>query len=64
MLTEAQKSRIHEGLPYPKGATWDGLGVNFALFSANATKVELCLFDDRGENEIERIELPEFTDEV
>ncbi len=39
-------------------------GVNFALFSANATKVELCLFDDTGEKELERIELPEYTDEV
>ena len=46
------------------GATWDGLGVNFALFSAHATKVELCLFDNDGEREIERIELPEYTDEV
>jgi isoamylase len=55
---------IREGLPYPLGATWDGLGVNFALFSANATKVELCLFDDTGEREIERIALPEYTDEV
>ncbi len=57
-------SRVREGLPYPLGATWDGLGVNFALFSAHATKVELCLFDEAGEREIERIELPEFTDEV
>ena len=40
------------------------MGVNFALFSANATKVELCLFDDDGQQEIERIELPEYTDEV
>jgi isoamylase len=56
--------RIREGLPYPRGATWDGLGVNFALFSANATKVELCLFDETGQTEIERIELPEYTDEV
>jgi isoamylase len=56
--------RVREGLPYPLGATWDGLGVNFALFSANARKVELCLFDERGEREAERIELPEFTDEV
>jgi glycogen operon protein len=38
--------------------------VNFALFSANATKVELCLFDHTGERELERIELPEYTDEV
>ena len=57
-------SRLSEGLPYPLGATWDGLGVNFALFSANATKVELCIFDEGGETELERIELPEFTDEI
>ena len=56
--------RVHEGRPHPLGATWDGLGVNFALFSANATKVELCLFDAQGENEIGRVELPEYTDEV
>ena len=56
--------RITEGLPHPLGATWDGLGVNFALFSSNATKVELCLFDATGTRELERIELPEFTDEV
>ena len=42
------KTRIREGLPHPLGATWDGLGVNFALFSAHATKVELCLFDATG----------------
>lgn len=41
-------SRIREGLPFPLGATWDGLGVNFAIFSAHATKVELCLFDASG----------------
>ena len=58
------RSRIREGSPHPRGATWDGRGVNFALFSAHATKVELCLFDDDGKNEIERIELPEYTDEV
>ena len=59
-----QKSRLAEGSPNPLGATWDGLGVNFSLFSANATKVELCLFDDAGEKELERIELPENTNEV
>ena len=59
-----EASRIREGLPFPLGATWDGLGVNFALFSANATKVELCIFDDAGEVELERIELPEYTDEI
>ena len=50
--------------PHPLGATWDGVGVNFALFSANATKVELCLFDQEGLRELERIELPEYTDEI
>ncbi len=59
-----RRSRILEGKPFPLGATWDGLGVNFALFSAHATKVELCLFDSTGETELERIELPEYTDEV
>ncbi|HSC82884.1 MAG TPA: glycogen debranching protein GlgX, partial [Pseudomonas sp.] len=59
-----QTSRITEGHPFPLGATWDGLGVNFALFSAHSTKVELCLFDSSGEHEIERIELPEYTDEI
>lgn len=57
-------TRIGEGLPYPLGATWDGLGVNFSLFSAHATKVELCLFDLEGEIETERVALPEYTDEV
>ena len=56
--------RIAEGLPYPLGATWDGKGVNFALCSAHATGVELCLFDAEGKRELERIALPEFTDEV
>lgn len=59
-----KRANIQEGRPFPLGATWDGLGVNFALFSAHATKVELCLFDERGERELERIELPEYTDEV
>jgi glycogen operon protein len=59
-----RKSRVSEGLPFPLGATWDGLGVNFAIFSSGATKVELCLFDNDGRREQERIELPEYTDEV
>ena len=57
-------SRIDEGLPTPLGATYDGFGTNFALFAANATKVEFCLFDAAGQKEIERIELPEYTNEV
>jgi glycogen operon protein len=39
---------VHPGEPYPLGATWDGEGVNFALYSENATRVELCLFDGQG----------------
>jgi len=58
------RPRTEAGLPYPLGATWDGSGVNFALFSANAERVELCLFDARGRRELERIALPEYTDEV
>jgi isoamylase len=58
------QSRIQEGRPFPLGGNWDGVGVNFALFSAHATKVELCLFDNDGKRELERIELPEYTDEV
>ena len=55
---------LSEGSPHPLGASWDGSGTNFALFSANATKVELCLFDDRGKREIARVPLPEYTHEV
>jgi isoamylase len=58
------KSNIREGLPHPRGATWQGKGVNFALFSAHATRVELCLFDGTGERETARIDLPEYTDEI
>ena len=56
--------QLREGLPHPRGAQWDGKGVNFSLFSAHATSVEVCLFDARGEQELERIELPEYTDEI
>src|SRR5262245_64404592 len=55
---------VWPGKPYPLGATWDGKGVNFALFSEHAEAVELCLFDEGGEHELERIRLPEYTDEV
>jgi isoamylase len=60
----ASRSPVWPGRPYPLGAHWDGAGVNFALFSAHAEKVELCLFDPSGQKEIERIVLPEYTDEV
>src|ERR1700761_6481453 len=63
-MTDVATPKLREGLPHPRGATWDGSGTNFALFSANATKVEVCLFDDSGRQEVQRIELPEFTDEI
>ena len=56
--------KLHSGKPSPLGATWDGLGVNFAVFSANAERVVLCLFDPSGRREIARFDLPECTDEV
>jgi isoamylase len=56
---------VWPGLPYPLGATWDGAGVNFALFSEYATAVELCLFDGTdGHHECARIPLMEQTDMV
>lgn len=51
------------GTPQPLGASWDGHGVNFALFSAHATGVELCLFDAETGHEVERFEL-NLTDQV
>jgi isoamylase len=57
--------RVWLGRPDPLGATWDGMGVNFALFSENATKVELCLFDSvNAAFESQRIVLPEADEEV
>lgn len=75
-VTQAPGIRVHPfalasterkmlvGSPHPPGATWDGEGVNFALFSANATRVELCLFDPSGTTEVKRYDLPEFTEEI
>ncbi|KAF0096606.1 MAG: glycogen operon protein GlgX [Rhodospirillaceae bacterium] len=56
--------RLGEGRPAPLGATCDEKGVNFALFSAHAEKVELCLFDKEGARELERLALPECSDQV
>jgi isoamylase len=57
--------RVWPGAPYPLGATWDGEGVNFALFSENATRVELCLFSAAPEErQIASIPLREQTDLV
>src|SRR5579885_1191039 len=59
------KLKVLQGSPYPLGATWDGHGVNFALFSEHAAKVELCLFDSpEAEHESVRIQLPEYTNQV
>jgi len=57
--------RVWPGTPYPLGATWDGVGVNFAVFSEHATRVELCLFES-PDHEVESvtIPLPEHTDMV
>jgi isoamylase len=60
----APQERMEAGQPYPLGATWDGSGVNFALFSANAERVDISIFDARGRREIARYTLPEYTDEV
>ncbi|CAB3743102.1 Glycogen debranching enzyme [Achromobacter denitrificans] len=63
-MDPSQLTRIQGGQPYPLGAVSDGLGVNFAVFSANATRIELCLFDARGRKELRRFTLPECTDEI
>ena len=55
---------VWPGRPDPRGATWDGEGVNFALFSEHADAVELCIFDDTGRRELQRIALGERTDQV
>jgi isoamylase len=62
-LTDASVSRVREGSAQAHGAIWDGKGTNFTLFSANATKVEVCLFDSAGGKELERLALPEYTDQ-
>jgi isoamylase len=56
--------KIWPGNSYPQGATWDGSGVNFALFSENATEVELCLFDGVDDDKEIRIPLTEKTDQI
>lgn len=60
----ALPDRLLPGRPEPLGATWDGLGVNFAVFSANAEMVKLCLFHPSGRREIARFDMPECTDEI
>ena len=55
-------SAVWPGQPYPRGATWDGEGVNFSLFSENSERVELCIFDTSGRHELQRLEVRERTD--
>ena len=63
-MTRQTDPIVWPGRPYPLGASWDGEGVNFALFSESAQKVELCLFDQFGRREIHRVLLREQTDQV
>src|SRR5436305_7307567 len=56
--------RLLPGSPRPLGAKFDGKGTNFALFSAHAERIELCLFDGNGEQETARIQLPERSGDV
>jgi 1,4-alpha-glucan branching enzyme len=63
--SDPQESKYLAGEPFPQGATWDGQGVNFALFSEGAEMVELCLFDHTGDKqESARIRLRERTNGV
>lgn len=55
---------LESGLPNPLGATCEDGGVNFALFSAHATRVELCLFNNDGTRELKRFDLPALTNQV
>ncbi len=59
-----QQTEVRSGYHHTLGATWDGSGVNFAIFSADAERVELCLFDQSGRREIAKVTLPECTDQV
>jgi isoamylase len=63
-MSHVLPDRLLPGNPYPLGSSWDGLGVNFAVFSANAQRIELCLFEPTGRKELKRYALPECTDEV
>ncbi|HEY3729968.1 MAG TPA: glycogen debranching protein GlgX [Steroidobacteraceae bacterium] len=63
-MSSASSGKVKEGTSMAHGALWDGKGTNFTLFSAHATKVEVCLFDSAGLRERERLVLPEYTDEI
>ncbi len=63
-MTDVHRRKVREGNAEAHGAIWDGKGTNFTLFSSAATKVEVCLFDSSGGTELERIALPEYTDQI
>lgn len=63
-MTDTAPTTVWLGKPYPLGATWDGEGVNFALFAEHAERVELCLFDSKGRRETHRIGLSAQTGHV
>jgi glycogen operon protein len=64
MRVEQSIDALWPGRPYPRGATWNGMGVNFAFFSEHAERVELCLFDATGRHEVRRIAFRERTDQI
>ena len=64
-MTDPNESpALEEGAAHPLGATYTGRGVNFAVFSAHATQVQVCIYDEAGTTETACITLPEYTDEV
>src|SRR5262245_40103468 len=63
-MTEAALDTLWPGQPHPRGATWEGMGVKFALSSESAERFELCLFDRSGRHEVKRIALREQTDQI
>ena len=64
MIPASAIDTLWPGRAHPVGATWDGMGVNFALFSEGAERVELCLFDRSGRHEVKRLTLRERTENV
>jgi len=64
MTDETKRYGVETGDFTRLGANYDGHGVNFAIFSGYAERVELCLFDETGSREIERIVLPDYTNEI
>ena len=59
-----EQYRIEPGSAYPIGATVKESGVNFAIFSAHAEKIELCIFDEHGQKELMRFALPQCENDI